>query len=208
MNSSRPRRTHTARREERAETRQQLLRAGLEAVLEGGWAYTGIDKILRSVGVPKGSFYYYFPSKDEFGFELVDVYQAFFLKRLERCFGEASTMTFTERMKMFLAESISGMQRYKWRRGCLVGALGQEVGGLHDEFRKRLLAALTEWEAVLAGALLRAQQAGEIKGTLDPERSARSFWASWEGAVLRARLCRSAAPLTAAVDDFIHLVTP
>lgn len=207
-NNSRLRRTQPERRPERAETRQQLLRSGLEAVLEGGWAYTGLDKVLRAAGVPKGSFYYYFPSKDDFGFELVDSYQAFFLKRLERCFGDDSPMTFAERMNLFLSESIRGMQRYKWRRGCLVGALGQELGGLHDGFRKRLLAAVTEWETVLAGALLRGQQAGEIKRSLDPARSARSFWASWEGAVLRSRLCRSGAPLTTAVDDFILLVTP
>lgn len=207
MNNNTPKRTQSDRRDDRTKTRALLLRAGLEAVLDGGWAFTGIDKILRSVGVPKGSFYYYFASKDEFGFELVDIYQAFFLKRLKRCFGESPTMTFVERMEMFLSESVDGMQRYKWRRGCLVGALGQELGGLHDEFRKRLLAALTEWEVVLAAALRKAQRHGEVKRTLDAERTARSFWASWEGAVLRARLCRSAEPLTVAVEDFIHLVT-
>lgn len=200
-------RTHLVRREDRAKTRDQLLRAGLEAVLEGGWAFTGIDKILRSVGVPKGSFYYYFSSKDEFGFALLDTYQTFYLKRLGRCFGESSTLKFVEQMDAFLSESTCGMQRFQWRRGCLVGALGQELGGLHDEFRKRLEAALTQWESVLAAALRSAQGRGEVKAALDADRAARSFWASWEGAVLRARLSQSAAPLTATVEDFIHLVT-
>lgn len=187
---------------DRQTTREQLLRTGVEAVLEGGWASTGIDKVLKSAGVPKGSFYYYFSSKDEFGFQLIDTYQAFYLKRLERCFGEASTETLAGQLEMFLSESVRGMQRYSWRRGCLVGALGQELGGLHPEFRKRLLAAMTEWEDVLSAALKRAQARKEVAASIDTERAARAFWASWEGAVLQARLSRSAGPLKIAVEDF------
>jgi TetR/AcrR family transcriptional repressor of nem operon len=189
-------------RSDRETTREQLLRTGVEAVLEGGWASTGIDKVLKTAGIPKGSFYYYFASKDEFGFQLIDAYQAFYLKRLQRCFGEESTLKFAERMDMFLSESVRGMKRYGWRRGCLVGALGQELGGLHPEFRKRLLAALTEWEEILAACLRRAQALGELKPAINAERAARGFWASWEGAVLQARLSRSADPLQIAVEDF------
>jgi TetR/AcrR family transcriptional regulator, transcriptional repressor for nem operon len=199
---SETKKTTSAARPDRESTREQLLRTGVEAVLEGGWASTGIDKVLKTAGVPKGSFYYYFSSKDEFGFQLIDTYQAFYLKRLERCFGEGSTMSFGERMGLFLSESVRGMQRYSWRRGCLVGALGQELGGLHPEFRKRLLAALTEWEEILAASFRRAQSLGELKLGVDPERAARGFWASWEGAVLQARLSRSADPLKIAVEDF------
>jgi TetR/AcrR family transcriptional regulator, transcriptional repressor for nem operon len=193
-------------RPDRESTREQLLRTGVEAVLEGGWASTGIDKVLKTAGVPKGSFYYYFSSKDEFGFQLIDTYQAFYLKRLERCFGEESTVSFSDQLEMFLSESVRGMQRYNWRRGCLVGALGQELGGLHSEFRKRLLTAMSEWADVLAAALQRAQSRGEVKAGIDRDRAARSFWASWEGAVLQSRLSRSAEPLKITVDDFSRLV--
>ena len=199
--------THKERRESRSRTRDQLIRAGLEAVLEGGWAFTGIDKILRSVGVPKGSFYYYFPSKDEFGFALLEAYQSFFLKRLNRCFDPLSDLKFTEKANRFLAESTDGMRRFQWQRGCLVGALGQELGGLHDEFRERLNLSMLQWESVLAAALRSARDRGEIPAALDVNRAARSFWASWEGAVLRARLSRSPEPLTVAVEDFLHLIS-
>jgi TetR/AcrR family transcriptional repressor of nem operon len=207
MTTPTSRRPLASRREERADTRDILVRAGLAQVLEGGWAATGIDKVLRSVGVPKGSFYYYFASKDAFGFALLDSYQAFYLKRLDRCFGPQAPVGLANQMAAFLAESIQGMQRFDWRRGCLVGALGQELGGLHDQFRDRLHAAMQQWEVVLAVALRGAQARGELKPTLDADRSARSFWAAWEGAVLRARLACSAVPLTEAVDDFLHLAT-
>ncbi|MEN3754566.1 TetR/AcrR family transcriptional regulator [Mangrovibacter sp. SLW1] len=48
----------------REETQQALLRAGTEAMTSNGFTASGLDQILKSVGVPKGSFYYYFSSKE------------------------------------------------------------------------------------------------------------------------------------------------
>lgn len=202
------RRSHAERGDARDGTRARLVRAGIEAVLERGWAASGVDTVLRSAGVPKGSFYHYFPSKDDFGYAVLQGYQAFFLKRLDRCFGgEASpARRLDAQFAAFLAESLDGMARHGWQRGCLVGALGQELGGLHEGFRQRLLASLDEWGEVLARALAAAQARGEVRGGLDPALAARGFWTAWEGAVLRARLARDGAPLEAAIADFRRLV--
>lgn len=202
-------RTHVQRRDAKAGVREALLRAGLDAVLEGGWAATSIDKVLSTVGVPKGSFYHYFASKNDFGQALLERYQAMFLKRLHRCFGErpeAPAPSFTHQLAAFLSESTASMRRFAWRRGSLIGVLGQELGSLDDAFRKRLDACITEWEDVLAEAIRRAQARGDIPARAEPERLACSFWAAWEGAVLRARLARSAAPLVKAVEDLDRLV--
>jgi TetR/AcrR family transcriptional repressor of nem operon len=202
--TARARRSHAERGEQRLGTRDQLVRAGIEAALERGWAASGVDAVLRSVGVPKGSFYHYFPSKDAFGHAVIDAYQAYFLRRLARCFGGGASLA--AQFDAFLRESLDGMARHGWRRGCLIGALGQELGGLHEGFRERLLASLTEWEDVLDTALRGAQARGEIALQLDTRRAARGFWAAWEGAVLRARLGRDGAPLVAAVTDFLQLI--
>ncbi|MDP1789279.1 MAG: TetR family transcriptional regulator C-terminal domain-containing protein [Methylibium sp.] len=204
------RRSHAERGDARDGTRARLVRAGIEAVLERGWAASGVDAVLRSAGVPKGSFYHYFPSKDDFGYAVLDGYQTFFLRRLERCFGgEAPKQRHLDtQFAAFLAESLDGMARHGWQRGCLVGALGQELGGLHDGFRQRLLASLDEWGEVLARALTAAQVRGEVRRGLDPAQAARGFWTAWEGAVLRARLARDGAPLEAAIADFRRLVAP
>lgn len=209
MNSADIPRTHVERRGARTNTKQQLIRAGLDSVLENGWTGTSVDKVLTTVGVPKGSFYHYFGSKDAFGFALLETYQTFFLMRLERCFGNrpsGGAPSFTHGLAAFLSESIVGMRRYHWRRGCLIGTLGQEVAGLHEEFRERLNALVKEWEIRLAVCIRKAQADGEVRADLDSERLARSFWAAWEGAVLRARLAQSAAPLVYVVEDFDQLI--
>lgn len=193
------------RRDTRQDTRARLVKAGLASVLEGGWAATGIEQVLRACEVPKGSFYHYFKSKDDFGFALIDAYQEFFVKRLDRCFGPANEDNLRKKFDAFLGESIEGMTRYAWRRGCLVGSLGQELAALNDEYRKRLEGVMREWETILEGAISRAQADGEIPRNAKPASLARNFWAAWEGAVLRARLLRSGTPLKAAVEDFSWL---
>lgn len=60
------------------ETRELLLRTGVELLTEQGFSATGIDQILRRVGVPKGSFYNYFKSKEAFGAELIERYRVLF----------------------------------------------------------------------------------------------------------------------------------
>ena len=47
------------------DTREALLRCGMEVLTEQGFAATGIDAVLKRVSVPKGSFYHYFDSKEE-----------------------------------------------------------------------------------------------------------------------------------------------
>lgn len=70
------------------ETRQALVRAGVIALTEKGFAATGIDDVLTQVGVPKGSFYHYFASKEAFGAELIDSYAAYFDHKLDRWLGD------------------------------------------------------------------------------------------------------------------------
>ena len=46
------------------DTKNALIRSGVEMLTERGYMTSDIDGILKRVGVPKGSFYYYFDSKD------------------------------------------------------------------------------------------------------------------------------------------------
>lgn len=198
-------RSHVLRGAERKQTRDKLLRAGLDAVLEYGWSATGVERVLTAVGVPKGSFYHYFSSKNEFGYALLEYYNAIMMARLERCFegsGPGAGRTLTHQLAAFLSESTQGMRRYRWRRGCLIGVLGQEQACLHDEFRARLEASARQWECLIATAIRHAQRRGEVPATQDAQRMALSFWLTWEGAVMRARLSCSAGPLMLAVEEF------
>lgn len=181
-------------REEIGDTRELLLRAGLEVLTEKGFAATGIDEILGRVGVPKGSFYHYFESKEAFGLQLVVRYGDFFAKKLDRHLGNTA-LTPLCRLRAFVDDAIQGMRRHDYRRGCLIGNLGQEIGALPERFRVRLKDTFADWQARLAACLSEAQKIGELSCEAQPNQLAEFFWTGWEGAVLRAKLEQSAAPL-------------
>ncbi|HDR8908515.1 TPA: TetR/AcrR family transcriptional regulator [Burkholderia multivorans] len=182
-------------------TRDMLLRTGLEILTEKGFSSTGLDEILGRAGVPKGSFYHYFDSKEAFGLALIDRYAEFFARKLDRHFGDAERSPL-QRVRAFVDDARDGMARYDYRRGCLIGNLGQEMGALPETFRARLQATFEDWQRRLADCLRAAQQAGELSHAAAPAELAAFFWIGWEGAVLRAKLERRDAPLVLFAQHF------
>jgi TetR/AcrR family transcriptional repressor of nem operon len=181
------------------------VRTGVAILTEKGFSAVGIDEILSSAAVPKGSFYHYFDSKEAFGLALIDAYAAYFARKLDRWFEEVGCSPFL-RLRNFVADARAGMERHGFRRGCLVGNLGQEMGVLPESFRDRLSVVFRDWEARTAKCLLAAQSAGEISDAADCERLATFFWIGWEGAVLRAKLERNPAALDEFAEGFFTLI--
>lgn len=190
-----------------AETKEKLLRAGVAILTQKGFAAVGLDEILRAVGVPKGSFYHYFASKDAFGLALIDAYAAYFAAKLDRCFTD-ETRSPLQRLADFVADAKAGMARHGFRRGCLVGNLGQEMGVLPEAFRARLHGVFLDWQARTALCLEAARNAGEIAPDEDCASLAAMFWIGWEGAVLCAKLERSADPLDLFARGFFAALRP
>lgn len=184
------------------DTRDALVRCGTEILTEQGFLSTGIDAVLSRVGVPKGSFYHYFQSKEDFGHAVLENYAGYFARKLDRCLLDASRPPLA-RIAAFVEEAKAGMQRFEYRRGCLVGNLGQEVTQLPEAFRESLEAILLSWQQRLALCLEAAKAEGELAADADCERWAAFFWIGWEGAVLRARLVRDNAPLDCFIQGFL-----
>jgi TetR/AcrR family transcriptional regulator, transcriptional repressor for nem operon len=186
--------------------RARLLREGVAILTEKGFSAVGIEEILAAAGVPKGSFYHYFDTKVSFGLALVDAYAGYFAAKLDRWFTD-ERLPPLDRLRGFVADARDGMARFDYRRGCLVGNLGQEMGVLPEPFRERLAAVLRDWEDRTAGCLRAAQRAGEVRAHADCAALARFFWIGWEGAVLRAKLDRDPAALDAFAEGFLTMIT-
>lgn len=176
------------------DTRAALIRSGTEVLTEQGFAASGIDGILKRVGVPKGSFYYYFDSKEAFGQAVMAHYGAYFAHKLDRHLLNVALSPLA-RVEAFVDDAKGGMVRHDFRRGCLVGNLGQEVGSLPAAYRQWLRDTLADWQRRLARCLEEAKGAGELARSADVDRLAEAFWIGWEGAVMRARLERSVRPM-------------
>lgn len=188
-----------------ADTRALLVRRGIEILTSQGVSATALDDVLKSIRVPKGSFYHYFESKDAFVATTVDAYAEYFARKLDRHFGNQA-LTPLARLSVFVDDACRGIERHQFTRGCLVGNLGQEVSVLDETLRLRLEAIFADWERRLADCLSAAASSGEVAADLDCAALAHAFWVGWEGAILRARLTRSVLPMRAFFTLFLSAV--
>ena len=189
----------------RGDTKRALVWCGTELLTERGFQVTGIDEVLKRVGVPKGSFYHFFANKHEFGEAVIQNYVEFYARKMGRIFDDESLSPLS-RLRAFVEDAKRGMLKYGYRRGCLIGNLGQELASLDDSFREQLEAVLLAWERRVTACLERAIDAGELVPGTDTAAISRFFWIGWEGAVLRAKLTRNAEPLDQFADLFFAML--
>jgi len=180
-------------------TRDVLLEAGKKSFLENGYANSGIETILHAAGVPKGSFYYYFQSKEDFGLKVLDQFAACYDRHLDQILGDTSLPPLV-RLRNYFESAFGKLKSDQCRKGCLVGNLSQELADRSEAFRARLEEIFESWVDRYAKCLEEAQQAGEIGPDLDVRELAEFWLNSWQGAVLRAKTTRSTAPLETFLD--------
>ncbi len=202
-----PARSRSERAAERGDTKRALVWCGTELLTERGFQVTGIDEVLKRVGVPKGSFYHFFANKHEFGEAVIQNYVEYYARKMARIFDDESTPPLS-RLRAFVADAKRGMLKYGYRRGCLIGNLGQELASLDDGFREQLEAVLIAWERRVEGCLRQAIEARELAPDSDAAAISRFFWIGWEGAVLRAKLTRNAEPLDQFAALFFAMLAP
>lgn len=185
--------------------REHMLRIGVAIFTEKGFHNTTVDELVAAASIPKGSFTYYFGSKDAYTHEVIKVYAAYFHKKLARALQDESRSPL-KRIQAFIDEARDGMERFHYRRGCLVGNLGQEMGALDDRFRKALVETLQDWQSVLRTCLIEGIERGEVRADADPGELAQFFWYAWEGAVMCAKLEQSSAPLEIVGSAFLGYI--
>ncbi|GBQ52057.1 TetR family transcriptional regulator C-terminal domain-containing protein [Komagataeibacter sucrofermentans] len=176
-------------------TRAMLVRAGVDLLTEKGFSATCVDDVLHATGISKGSFYYCFSSKEDFGQVLIEDYARSFNARLDLWLQEPDTPAL-QRLLNFVHDARASMQHHGFRRGCLIGNLGQEIDMLPDSFHGLLLTIMTGWEKRVNACLLASFG---TRATTGQKRTcmqlARYFWIGWEGAVLRSRMEHAPEPL-------------
>jgi TetR/AcrR family transcriptional regulator, transcriptional repressor for nem operon len=175
------------------DTRDAILEAGVKSVLEKGYHECGLAEILKEAGVPKGSFYYYFASKEEFGLQIIEHWLENFAEA-EASLGNESLSPLT-RVRQFFEARCRLFKRLRRKHGAVVGTLYLEMATHNETFRLRVEKLLVAWQERVTDCLVQAQQAGEIGADKDPAALAEFALISWEGAVQRARTVQSIAPL-------------
>jgi len=184
---------------DRKDTRTEIVRIGTDLISRQGYNATGIEAILKEAAVPKGSFYHYFRSKEDFGLAVIDHFAERFAQRLET-FLQDEEVTPLNRIRNFLESGLAKVSQNSCTRGCLIGNLGQEMADLNERFRERLDQVFAMWRARFAACLRDAQKRGELSGEMDAEAVACFILSGWEGAILRAKVMKLPQPMRDFLD--------
>ncbi len=183
-------------------TKQRLLGAGLPMLLEHGYNDLGIQALLAATGTPKGSFYHHFKDKEDFALQVIDQYMREVHAGLDACLGDKGRLPL-ERVRRFF-EMTQLHYRQEGYMGCLLGGLGQELSGVSEVFRRKIQGCFSEIAKRLAACLEEARQRSDIPADSDARQMASLLVDCWEGAALRSRLQRNAAPLSAMLDFYFQ----
>lgn len=176
------------------DTRDNLVQAGLAMLHAEGYAATGIQSIVASVGVPKGSFYNHFDSKEAFGAAVIDAYFARAHDRLRNFLGDGDRAP-VDRLKAYFEDVIAGLRTAGLVKGCLMGNFSAEIADHSPLIRSHLARHFETWGDLFEACIAEAQAAGAVGDRLPAGVLARFLLSGWEGALLRMRADHSDAPL-------------
>ena len=182
-------------------TRDRILEVGAQAISDKSFNSCGIAEILRRAGVPKGSFYHYFPSKEDFGVALVEKATAEYVEFLRPIIGDRKKTAISRLRAVFEAGRDECLASGAARQ-CLIPKLALETGQLSAPVHAAVKCAYDQWTAILARVIREAQAAGEIDRATDPDRLANVLVMMWEGATMRVQIDGNLRP----VEDFLTFV--
>ncbi|MDH4379034.1 MAG: TetR family transcriptional regulator C-terminal domain-containing protein [Vampirovibrionales bacterium] len=194
--------------EKRQETRQHLIEVGLELILLHGFNVVSVDKLVKAAGVPKGSFYHYFESKEDFGLQVVAFFQEEKCNAYEAALNQPEGTPFSRLAGLFKANNDRFVNEARFCGGCLIGNLAQEQASDYPAFQAALKGCYESWVATVEEVFRSAVLSKELPAATNTHRLTQALFIAMEGALLTAKLTRSREPLDTAWWLFFDADSP
>lgn len=190
----------------RPSARGKLVEAALEQLHTRGFHNCSVEDITRAAGVPKGSFYNHFESKDALASEAIREYQS---RSVWRRGGDEQDPPL-ERLRGRFAAQREIIETHGYARGCLIGNMASELSDFNEQIRAQVQDSLAFRTQAVAQMLREAQQRGELSPAYDPDLLGAFLINTWEGVTVRTKVCKSAEPIDGffAVLDQLLAATP
>ena len=198
-------------------TRLHILNSSFQLVLHKGFVGVGLQEILKNCDVPKGSFYYYFASKEAFGCALLQQYLADYKVKIDQLIQQEQRSAYASLMALWQAwidnssHIESDVEHHSdggWAENFLIVKLAAEVSDLSEDMRQILNFGVRKLTERISGLIQAGQQDGSIPAHIDAEKMAQTMYQLWLGAALLARLARDKQPLYLALETTQQLLQP
>jgi TetR/AcrR family transcriptional repressor of nem operon len=196
----------TPRTAGKQEVKTALLEVGMDMMFERGYTNTGIQEVLSALNVPKGSFYHYFDSKENYAVEIIRHFDQSYSANLVRILRNPKE-TPLQRLRTYCETTMALLEAQECSRGCLIGNLSQEMSDQSEVLRKELCVVMYKWRDIFAACVEEGQKSGEIVKIKSAVELAELCLCGWSGAVMRAKTAKSTEPLETFIDlMFNHIL--
>lgn len=188
--------------EKKEASRENLLNQGVSMLMQQGYHGTGLKEILDAVNIPKGSFYNYFGSKEEFGAKVIQHYIDPFITRLTIYLQQSETDALGA-IQRYFDELVTELEKNDFQGGCLLGNLMGEIGDTSPLCQQSLQMAVARYRNLLQSGLITAQQQGTVRADKSARDMADLLINTWQGALLRAKIEKSSDPVRQCCQDLL-----
>ena len=185
--------------------KNKILQIGADIIHHKGYHNTGIQEILKTVGIPKGSFYFYFESKEDFGLQVIDYFNQFYNIQAMEILGDESIAPL-DRIRELLEGFIELFRSFGFTKGCPIGNLAQEMSDLSPAFQRKLQHSFDMMTRLYAAVIAEAQNAGDLATDQAPDQIAEFIISSWHGALIRMKVEQNSRPLESHVEMLFRTV--
>ena len=185
----------------REDKKDHLLDSGLEVMKSQGYNGTSVKDIVEAAGVPKGSFYNYFESKEVFAIEALEktALEGFKQAQVELTLSQNPPL---ERLAAFFTSNTDNACDGKFKVGCFLGNMCQEMADSSEDIRLKIKYLLRQHTLLIESVLKQAQADGEISNSTDTSVMAEFIFNAWQGSLMRMKASKCREPL----DAFLQIL--
>lgn len=181
-----------------SDVRDTILATGQRLMAGKGYSAVGLNEILTGAGVPKGSFYHYFGSKDAFGEALLDNYFEEYLADIDVTLAQPG-LTMAQRLLSYFQVWQQTQSFFDCQGKCLAVKMAAEVADLSEPMRLAIQRGTAGIVSRLAAAIDAGVAEGSLTVTGDAGSIARSLYQLWLGASIMVKIERDVAPFANAM---------
>jgi len=176
--------------------KEHLLNAGLNVMKSHGYNGTSVKDIVDAAGVPKGSFYNYFASKEIFAIEALEAVACETYQTARHQLIEAKGPAL-QKLHDYFSRCITQLEESQFKAGCFLGNMCQEMAETNETIRDKVRLILQRKNDLITEVILQGKKAGEIPSHIDEKKTAQLLLNAWEGSLIRMKATQSRCPLDA-----------
>jgi TetR/AcrR family transcriptional regulator, transcriptional repressor for nem operon len=186
------------------QTRQRIVAAAADLILQQGVAGTTLDDVRAEAGVSSSQIYHYFADKEALVRAVVDY-------RARTVVGEVhepalAAIEGIDGLRAWCDMIVSIQRDTDCAGGCPLGSLGSELAELDHLARCDVAAGMARWETAISACLSGMRDRGQLIATADPSQLATAMLAALQGGLSLAQVERDVRPLAAALDVMISFI--